>query len=84
MSVECTSHSYGGFLAFAWLFVIITQSIPIVYWGMLLPHSDNKLNPTVAGGSAQGELQTNNATHEASRSSTSSLPTLVRLTTPTP
>ena len=53
--MECTSPLYGAFRFFAWLFVVISQSIPVMYWAMLMPHVESKLNPVFVGGSAQGD-----------------------------
>ena len=53
VSIDCTSNSYTAFRVFAIIFVIVTQSFPVLYWVMLRPHAEERLNPVFAG-SAQG------------------------------
>ena len=55
-SVDCSSHEYLAFKVVVWLLVLITQSIPIVYWLMLSPHAVTKLNPVYAG-SPEGRMR---------------------------
>ena len=53
VSIDCTSDSYAHFRVLAIVFVILTQTIPILYYVMLRPHAKERLNPVFAG-SPQG------------------------------